>query len=327
MLARPEAGATLERALALELYARMLRVRRFEESLVPLKREGLAKGPLHLCVGQEAVGIGATAPLRRDDVVTSTHRGHAHYLGKGADPRRLMAEILGRATGYGKGKAGHMLICDVEVGLIGGTGIVGGHLSVATGQALALKQLGTDRVVVCFFGDGAANEGAFHEALNIGALWKLPVIYLCENNLYGLTVPLAEHLAVRSVAQRAAAYDLPGVEVDGNDVAAVYEATAAAVARARRGDGPTLIEARTYRILGFSTGDQGGYQPPEEVEAWRARDPIPLFGARLAALGWLEPAEDERLHAAAEAEVAEAIRFAQESPFPTPDVVTEDLWA
>jgi pyruvate dehydrogenase E1 component alpha subunit len=327
MVAQPEVMQQVDPRLGVELYRRMLLVRLFEEALPPLKREGLAKGPLHLCVGQEAVGIGATAPLRRDDVVTSTHRGHAHYLGKGADPRRLMAEILGRATGYGKGKAGHMLICDAEVGLIGGTGIVGGHIPVATGQALALKQRGTDAVVVSFFGDGAANEGSFHESLNLASLWKLPVVYVCENNLYGLTVPLAEHLSIRSVAQRAAAYDMPGLEVDGNDVVAVYQATAEAVARARRGAGPTLIEARTYRILGFSTGDQGGYQSPQELEHWRGRDPILLYGGRLQELGWLDQAQADQVRAEAEMEVQAAIRFARESPFPGPEVVAEDLWA
>jgi pyruvate dehydrogenase E1 component alpha subunit len=280
-----------------------------------------------LCIGQEAVGIGATAALRRDDVITSTHRGHAHYLGKGADPRRLMAEILGRATGYGKGKAGHMLICDFEVGLVGGTGIVGGHIPVATGQAMALKQLGTDRVVVSFFGDGASNEGSFHESLNIGSLWKLPVVYLCENNLYGLTVPTADHLSVRSVAQRASAYDVPGLEVDGNDVVAMYQATTEAVARARRGEGPTLIEARTYRYVGFSTGDQGGYQPAEELDRWRGRDPIPQFRQQLMGLGWLDASQAAQVDVEQQAVVDDAVRFARESPFPGPEVVHEDLWA
>jgi pyruvate dehydrogenase E1 component alpha subunit len=322
-----EMAAHLPPELLRDMYRKMLLIRKHEEYCLELKAEGKARGPLHLCSGQEAVGVGVCAALRKDDVASSTHRGHAHYLAKGVDPKRLLAEILGRSTGYGKGKAGHMLIADVDVGLVAGTGIVGGFLTVSTGQALAFQVQGSDRVAVCFFGDGASNTGAFHESLNIASVWKLPVVYVCDNNLYGLTVPFAEHSSTPRTATRAMAYDMPGVTVDGNDVLAVHEAAADAVSRARKGEGPTLIEALTYRTVGFSTGDRGGYRSDEEVEEWLQRDPIPRFRARLQEAGILSDDQAAAVEDDVLRELDEATKFALDSPFPEASSVLEDLWA
>jgi TPP-dependent pyruvate/acetoin dehydrogenase alpha subunit len=312
--------------LVVALWSKMCTVREFELACIELKRQGLIRGSIHLCIGQEAVGIGATSALRDVDVITSNHRGHAHYLGKGANPDRLMAEILGRSTGYGKGKAGHMLIADVDIGLLGGTGIVGGMLPVAVGQALAFQVRDEDRVVACFFGDGAVNQGAFGETMNLAALWKLPVIFMCENNHYGLTVPLREHLA-GDIAGRAAGYGMPGVKVDGNDAIAVFRVTRECVARARCGEGPSLIEAITYRMTGFSTGDQGGYQSEEEMAKWRVRDPLERLERQLREHGILSNQEIEEVRAAAAERVQQARRFAEESPFPIGESLQEDLVA
>jgi pyruvate dehydrogenase E1 component alpha subunit len=300
--------------LQAELYRRMQVVRRLEEAIGHLHKQGLTRGPIHRCDGQEAVGIGATAMLEPADIVTSTHRGHAHYVGKGVDTGRLMAEIMGRATGTCRGRGGHMLIADRTVGLLGGCGIVGGALPVAVGQALAFQIRRLPQVVVAFYGDGAAQIGACHEALNTAALWKLPLVFVCEHNGYGLTVPASAQSSVDALVSRAAGYGMPGTSVDGNDLLAVYEAMSTAVRRARRGEGPSLIEARTYRLLGFSTSDVGGYQPAAEVETWKPRDPIPRMAARLtASLGAARVAE---LDAAAAAEVGRAVGFALDSPLP-----------
>ncbi len=293
-----------------ELYRRMKVVRLLEEAIGRLHKEGKTRGPIHRCDGQEAVGIGATAMLEREDIVTSTHRGHAHYVGKGVNTGALMAEIMGRATGTCRGRGGHMLIADREVGLLGGCGIVGGALPFAVGQALAFQVRRKPNVVVSFYGDGAAQIGACHEALNVAALWKLPIVFVCEHNEYGLTVAARLQSSVADLVSRAAGYGIPGEKIDGNDLLAVHEATSRAVQRARRGDGPTLIEAKTYRLLGFSTSDVGGYQPAEEVESWKPRDPLIRTAHQLGA---------ERVAAlddAARREVDDAVAFALASPAP-----------
>ncbi|MBL8696728.1 MAG: thiamine pyrophosphate-dependent dehydrogenase E1 component subunit alpha [Alphaproteobacteria bacterium] len=296
------------------LYTRMKLVRLLEEAIGILHKEGKTRGPIHRCDGQEAVGIGVTAALEREDVITSTHRGHAHYIGKGVDAGALMAEIMGRATGTCRGRGGHMLVADRDNGLLGGCGIVGGALPIAVGQALAFQVRKRPNVVVTFLGDGAAQIGAAHEAMNVASLWKLPVVFVCEHNEYGLTVPAREQSSVKDIATRAAGYGMPGEIVDGNDLVAVVQATGRAVQRARRGEGPSLIEAKTYRLLGFSTSDVGGYQPAEEVQAWLPRDPILRTRARLvAALG--EP-RVATLDAEAAAECARAVDFALASPLP-----------
>lgn len=257
-----------------EMFRRMVVVRRLEEKLGELHKQGRTRGPIHRCDGQEAAGIGATAVLGADDVATSTHRGHAHYIGKGLDPRRVVAEIFGRATGYCRGRAGHMLIADRATGMLGGNAIVGGGMPIAVGQALALKAQGRGRVVATFFGDGAAQTGVCHESMNMAALWKLPLVFFCEHNQYGLTVHARFQSSIEDLHRRAAGYGMPGVAVDGNDVVAVYRTMREAVARARAGGGPTFIEAKTYRMTGFSTSDMGGYQSEEEMQAWRPKDPI-----------------------------------------------------
>ena len=305
----------------LEMYLKMRTVRELENELGRQHKLGNTRGPIHRCDGQEAVGIGATAALRPNDVITSTHRGHAHFIGKGADLRRMVAEIFGRTTGYCLGRAGHMLIADSSTGILGGNGIVGGAIPVATGQAFAFQFQKSDRVAVCFFGEGAAHIGAFHESLNVAALWNLPVVYVCENNQYGLTVSARQQSSVPDIAVRASAYGMPGAIVDGNDVVAVYGAAADAVERARGGGGPTLLEAKTYRLTGFSTSDLGGYQPDEEMEAWQSRDPVRSLRERLVTtLGSAEPLA--ALDAQARDRVDDAIGFALSSPLPGAD----DLW-
>lgn len=298
------------------MYRRMLIVRRIEEGLFARYKEGRTRGPIHTCDGQEAVGVAVTAVLEADDIVTSTHRGHAHFIGKGLEPGRVLAEIFGKATGYCRGRAGHMLVASREHGMLGGNAIVGGAVPVAIGQALGFQVQGRDRVVVPFFGDGAAHIGMVHEALNVAGLWKLPVVFVCEHNEYGLTVHARHQSALADIAVRAEGYGMPGIIVDGNDAVALYRAAAEAVARARRGDGPTLIEAKTYRMAGFSTSDQGGYQPAEEMAAWRERDPIARLRAELA--GALDDARLAALDAAAERTVADAFAFAEASPLPPP---------
>jgi pyruvate dehydrogenase E1 component alpha subunit len=308
------------------MFLRMCTVRELEEEIGRQHQRGNTRGPIHRCDGQEAVGVGVTAALRATDVATSTHRGHAHYIGKGADLRRLVAEIFGRATGYCRGRAGHMLVADASIGLLGGNGIVGGAIPVATGQAFAFQVQKTDRIVACFFGEGAAQIGAFHEALNVAALWKLPVVYICENNQYGLTVHARHQSSVDSIASRGVAYDMPAIAVDGNDVVAVYEATRDATARARRGGGPALIEAQTYRMTGFSTSDLGGYQPGDEMAGWAVQDPIRRLRERLLAKHG-DAGRVEALETQARAAVEDAVAFALGSPWPTAGDFAPDVYA
>ncbi len=305
----------------LEIYRRMVLTRRLEEALGRLHKAGKTRGPIHRCDGQEAVGIGACAALEAQDIVTSTHRGHAHHVGKGLAIEPIVAEILGRASGACGGKAGHMLIADREHGLLGGCGIVGGAQPIAIGQALALQCQERDGVVLTFFGDGAAQIGGCHEAMNLAGLWKLPVIFFCEHNEYGLTVAAEAQSAVGDLVTRAAGYAMPGVQVDGNDALAVFQATATAAARARRGEGPSLIEARTYRATGFSTSDVGGYQSEEEMAAWRAKDPIARLRARLA--DGVEESRLAKIEQDASEEVETAVERALAAPPPAAQTAPE----
>src|SRR5579862_1144995 len=303
----------------------MLEVRRLEQELRARHKAGEFRGAVHCCDGQEAVGVGATAALQQGDVVTSTHRGHAHYLGCGADIAGVVAEIYGRVTGPCRGRAGHMNLADSRAGLLGGNGIVGGGMSVATGQAWAFKALRTKRVAMCFFGDGAAQTGAFHESLNLASLWTLPVVFVCDHNDYGLTVPARQQSAIANVADRAAAYAMPGVTVDGNDVLQVFTSCRTAVERARNGAGPSLIEAKTYRLTGFSTTDVGGYQPATEIEQWRARDPLLRYEPQLRAL--MGEARLEDLEVQAREEIAAAFEQALKAPFPDASELLESEYA
>lgn len=308
------------------MYRTMFLIRRFEERVNELYMEGRIPSTLHLYIGQEVVATGVCAALNQDDCIFSTHRPHGHALAKGVSPRAIMAELFAKATGCCKAKGGSMHIGDVRVGMYPAIAIVGANVPIAAGVALAFKMQKTQRVVVSFFGEGAANEGAWHEGLNIASIWKLPVIFVCENNLYAASTPFALAFNIKNVADRASAYGLPGVIVDGNDVLAVYKVTQAAVERARRGDGPTLIECKTYRQCGHSRSDPRTYRPREEEAAWRERDPIPNFRKWLLDQGVCNSWEIETIEKAVEQTVAEAIAFAESSPDPQPEDLYTDVF-
>jgi pyruvate dehydrogenase E1 component alpha subunit len=300
----------------LDYYRTMLTIRLFEERVHEVFLKGMVRGTCHLCMGQEAAAVGACAALRPEDQVTSNHRGHGHFIAKGGDPRRIMAELFGKATGYAGGRGGSQHMACFEIGFLGSNGITGGGIPIATGAALTAKLRKTSRVVLCFFGDGAASQGTFHESLNMASLWKLPVVYLCENNLYAMSTPVRDTLSVPNVADRASAYGVPGRIVDGQEVLAVRDAVAEAVARARAGEGPTLVEAKTYRYCGHSRSDECAYRSAEEEAAWRARDPIALFRRRLMDEGLLQEETDEAVRSEVKERIEEAVRFALDSPEP-----------
>ena len=313
----------------LRWYELMVLIRRFEEALGRLFTEGRAPGTCHLCIGQEACAVGAVAALERDDYVFSTHRGHGHFLAKGGDPALLLAEILGRAPGYCAGFGGTQHVSYPAIGFIGTNGITGGNIPVATGAALAAARLGTGRVVGCFFGDGAANQGTFHEALNMAALWRLPVVYVLENNLYAQWTSVRRSSAVPDLVVRAASYGIPGVAVDGMDVGAVYNAAREAVERARSGGGPTLVEARTYRLTGHSKSDVKTtlYRPEEEEAYWRARDPIPTFRRHLLETGVATEDTLQRVEREVARRVEEAVAFALQAPVEHPERALGGVYA
>ncbi len=302
-------------------------IRKFEEGAEDSYTRGLIHGTMHLSIGQEASAVGACLPLTDIDKITSTHRGHGHCIAKGAEVARMFAEFFGKETGYCKGRGGSMHIADVARGNLGANGIVGGGLPLAVGSALSAKRLGTGAVTVCFFGDGANNEGAFHESLNMASIWKLPVVFFCENNKYGMSVSTERSTAVRSIADRASAYSMPGVSLDGNDLSAVTEAMEAAAARARAGNGPTLIEAVTYRWRGHSKSDRNRYRSKEEIADWMARDPIARFTAELTEHGVLTAAEAETIETDAAAEIAGAVETARSAPEPDLAEATRDVYA
>jgi pyruvate dehydrogenase E1 component alpha subunit len=306
---------------------RMYLIRRFEEGAEEAYMRGLIHGTMHLSIGQEASAVGCTMALTNSDYITSTHRGHGHCIGKGADPKLMFAEFFGKEEGYCRGRGGSMHIADVASGNLGANGIVGGGIPIAVGAALSLKKQKRDNVVICFFGDGATNEGAFHEALNMAAIWKLPVIFVCENNKYGMSVSTERSMAVPNVADRASAYGMNGVIVDGNAVADVAEAVLSAAADARADKGPTLIECKTYRTRGHSRSDRNRYRTKEEIEEWKSRDPIPLFEADLLTHGVATPAEIAAIRAEAEAEIAAGIEFARNGTDPDPADVTRDVYS
>jgi len=310
------------------LYRTMLKIRLFEEKTAEVFSEGRIHGAVHLYIGEEAVATGACAALRPDDYITSTHRGHGHCLAKGGQPDRMMAEIFGKATGYCKGKGGSMHIADLDVGILGANGIVGGGIPIAVGAALGTRIKKEDRVTLCFFGDGASNTGSFHESLNLASVLQLPVVFVCENNQWAVSTPARYSLRVENVADRAVSYAMPGVVVDGNDPLAVYEAVHEAVERARGGGGPTLIEAKTYRWEGHYRGDPETYRSREEVREWREkRDPIKLFGEKLKREGILTDEEATTIRAETEKLIEDAVRFAEESPLPSLDLLYADLYA
>jgi acetoin:2,6-dichlorophenolindophenol oxidoreductase subunit alpha len=299
----------------------MWTIRRFEEAVDELFARGLLYGTMHLSIGQEASATGACLALRDEDVITSTHRGHGHCIAKGADLARMMAELLARDTGYCRGRGGSMHIADVSKGNLGANGIVAGGIPIAVGAALALKLQGSDKVALSFFGDGATSEGAFHESVNLAAIWDLPVVFVCENNHYGMSMSVEEVSRLERVADRAAGYAIPGVTVDGNDVQEVYQATTEAVAQARAGRGPTLIEAITYRWKGHSKSDQNLYRTREEIESWRQRDPIDRFEQAVLEAETLDEAEVQQVRDQARDAVREAVRVGQTGPPPSADLL------
>lgn len=316
----------IEKERARRIYETMNRIRAFELKALELFEKDLLRGSVHLYVGEEAVAAAVCASLRDEDYIASTHRGHGHCIAKGARLDLAMAELMGKATGYCKGRGGSMHIADLSKGNLGANAIVGGGLPIATGAALAAKLRGTDQVAVAFFGDGASNEGTFHESLNLAAVWKLPAIFVCENNGYGISVPTWQSTAVEDISARAAAYAMPGETVDGNDVEQIDGAFQRALARARAGEGPSLIECKTYRWLGHWTGDPQIYRTREEVEAWKAKCPIKRYRERLLAQGLFAAEELTAIEEAAKREAEEAARFALDSPQPDPARVLDDVF-
>jgi TPP-dependent pyruvate/acetoin dehydrogenase alpha subunit len=321
-------STTIGRERMLALYRQMLLIRRCEEALVRLYAAGKFAGACHTYIGEEAVATGVSAHLRTDDVVFSTHRGHGHALAKGVTPREVIAELLGKATGCSGGRGGSMHLFKPEIGFMGSSGIVGPCITLAAGAAYRARLLKSDRVSVAFFGDGAVNNGSFHEGLNMAAAWDLPALFVCENNLYATEVPFRTVAKNPSVAARAQAYGLPGVELDGNDVLAIYEAAGQAIARARAGDGPTLIECKTYRQRAHAEGMRdAGYRTADEVNQWKARDPIKRLGTRLLETGDATQAELDALDAEIRATVEEAVAYADQSPWPDPATVLDHVYS
>jgi len=317
----------VDAATLLDLYEQMAVIRRTEQAAHDLFLRGLVKGTTHLAAGQEAVAVGASAALRPDDYVFATYRGHHHAIARGATPEECLAELMSKATGVCRAKGGSMHLTKADRGMLGSYAIVGAHLPMAVGAAWSARLRGTEQVAVAFFGDGATNIGAFHEALNLAAVWRLPVLFVCENNLYMEYTPIASVTAVPNpAADRAAAYGLPGQLLDGNDVLVVREAVGAAAARARRGEGPTVIEARTYRHFGHSRTDPGKYRPADEVEDWLRRDPLLVTKEQLIGMG-VDPAEVDATDNRAAAVVAAASEAAQAAPDADPAQALADVWA
>jgi acetoin:2,6-dichlorophenolindophenol oxidoreductase subunit alpha len=311
----------------IQMYTTMVKIRMFETKLSELFAANKIPGVVHLYIGEEAVASGVCAMLNNADYITSTHRGHGHLLAKGGEIKYMLAEMFGKKTGYCKGKGGSMHIADIDLGILGANGIVGGGPPLATGAALAAQYRGSDNVAVCFFGDGASNQGTTHEAMNLAACWKLPVIFVNENNMYGLSACTLDTMCIADVADRASAYGIPGVVVDGNDVTAVYEAAEAAVTRARKGRGPTLLECKTYRHRGHTEGDPGtAYRSKEEIAAWKKKDPVPRFEKKLIKQKVMTRKKMDAIKQAIAAELEEGIRFAEESPYPGHSDVTTDVY-
>lgn len=312
--------------LKVKIYCKMITIRYFEESIKEVYMLGLMPGLAHLYTGQEAVAVGVCTALDEKDYITSTHRGHGHLIAKGSDLRKMMAEVLGKSTGYCKGKGGSMHISDPEIGILGANGIVGASIPLACGVGLQIKLKKKNSVVVCFFGDGASNQGVFHEGLNLAGLWNLPVVFVCENNLYGISVRQNKHQAIKDIAIRANSYGFEGIVVDGNDVIKVYEITKQAVLKARDGKGPTLIECKTYRWGGHHVGDPGtAYRQKEEIENWKENCPIKKFREKLFEENILNEEKDENIKKEIKNSIEDAISFAKESPFPDKEEALKDI--
>jgi len=319
--------ATLKKEELIELYRKMLLIRYFDEAACDLYSRGEVAGGTHPYIGEEATAVGAIAAINKDDMITSTHRGHGHCLAKGGNPDLMMAELLGKRTGYCKGKGGSLHIADLDIGNLGASGIVAGGIPIATGAAFANLLRKTGKIVLCFFGDGAANTGAFHEAVNLASVWKLPVVFLCENNRYGMSV--AVHLAfnIKNISERAGAYGIPGETVDGNDVFSVYESVRKAVEHARTGKGPSLIECNTYRWKGHAASDPQFYRTREEVEEWKKKCPIMRFRGYLSKEKMLSEKEADSIEKESQKIINKAVEFARSSPYPEPKEAIEDVFS
>lgn len=315
-----------DKLTAEQIYKTMVRIRRFEEKVVQLYADGEIPGFMHVYIGEEAVAAGVCAALEKNDFITSTHRGHGHCIAKGGRLDLMMAELFGRSTGYCKGKGGSMHIADFDIGILGANGIVSGGLPIAAGTAAGIKYKGASQVCVCFFGDGATNVGPFHEACNLASTWRLPVIFVCENNLFAQTTPQSEHQKIKDVAKRAAAYDMPAVTVDGNDVIKVYEAAKKAVELARRGDGPTFVECKTYRWRGHWEGDPQPYRTVEDVALWKGKCPINRFKEHLVANKISTERELGKIDEEVARELEKAVEFARKSPFPDVQEAYSDVF-
>jgi TPP-dependent pyruvate/acetoin dehydrogenase alpha subunit len=318
-------GDEIPNDVALQLYETMQRIRSFELAVIELFARGKIPGFLHTYVGEEAIAAGVCANLRPDDKIISTHRGHGHLIAKGGRLDLMMAELFGKQTGYCKGKGGSMHIAEPDLGMLGANAIVGAGTAIINGAALTAQYLGKDEVAVAFFGDGASNTGAFHEAMNMAAVWNLPTIFVCENNAYAESTPQTYHQKIRDVAVRAVAYGVPSNMVDGNDAGAVYQAAKEAVARARAGEGPTLIEAKTYRIRGHYEGDPEIYRTKEEVESWKEKCPVKRWRTVLLDRGIPAKTIDD-IDARIDQELKEAVAFAEESPLPDPAQARSDIF-
>jgi pyruvate dehydrogenase E1 component alpha subunit len=313
----------------MNFYKKMVTIRLFEEKIQDLYARGLVPGLAHLYIGEEAIATGVCANLKREDYITSTHRGHGHVIAKGAELRYMMAELFGKKTGYCKGKGGSMHIADVAIGILGANGIAGGGIPIAVGAALSSKMRKTDQVTVCFFGDGSSNNGTFHEGLNFASVHCLPVVFICENNLYGISVSQKQHQTIQDISIRSIAYNMPGITIDGNDVLAVYEASGKAIQRARAGEGPTLVECKTYRWRGHHEGDpnQGRrYRTMEEIQEWVQKCPIKRFEEKLVIERVLSKNKIKNIWEEIGKKIEEAVEFANQSPFPDPKDIYEDLY-
>jgi TPP-dependent pyruvate/acetoin dehydrogenase alpha subunit len=314
----------------IEMLRTMITIRLFEEKIIDMYARGLVPGLAHLYVGEEAVAAGVCASLRKEDYITSTHRGHGHVIAKGAELKYMMAELFGKKTGYCKGKGGSMHIADVDLGILGANGIAGGGLPLAVGAGLSAKLRKTDQVTACFFGDGSSNNGTFHESLNFASVHRLPVVFVCENNTYGISVSQKQHQTIQDVSIRAVAYNMPGVTADGNDVLAVYEVTGKAVERARAGKGPSLVEFKTYRWRGHHEGDpnQGKrYRTMEEIQAWVKKCPIKRFEEKLVSEKALTAPKLKKMWEDVQKEIDDSVEYANQSPFPQPEDMYEDVYA
>jgi len=308
-----------------EMFTKMCHTRKFEEKITYSIAMGLVHGTTHLYVGEEAVATGVCSALEPQDLITSTHRGHGHCISKGIDLNRMMAEFFGKATGYCKGKGGSMHIADIDNGNLGANGVVGGGHGVAVGAALTTKKKNIDRIVVCFFGDGASNEGSFHEAANLASIWKLPVLFVCENNQYGLSMPKTKSMNIDDISVRAQSYGFPGKTIDGNDVIEVYEETKKARGYVKE-NGPMLLVCNTYRFLGHSKSDAGKYRTKEEIDGWKAKGPILRMRAYMQKNGFTS-AELDAIEKQTARDIEDAVKYAEDSPYPSIDTITDDVYA